>query len=80
MDVLASFLIFLAAMAVCLVFKINIIAALIAGWAVFMTDAMRRGCSFKSLMRVSADGIKDSLIVVGILLIIGMFIFDRREV
>ncbi len=78
MDVLASFLIFLAAMAVCLVFKINIIAALIAGWAVFMADAMRRGCSFKSLMRVSADGIKDSLIVVGILLIIGMLTASWR--
>jgi NhaC family Na+:H+ antiporter len=78
MDVVVSFAVFLGAMAACLILKISIIAALAAGWAAFMLAAMRRGCRFGALMRVCAGGVKDSLIVVGILLIIGMLTASWR--
>jgi Mn2+/Fe2+ NRAMP family transporter len=70
MDVVIAFAVFLGLHGgVPHSWHIFIIAALAAGWAAFIIAAMRRGCLLRSLMRVSAGGVKDSLIVVGILLI-----------
>ena len=79
MEVLISFIIFLAAMVACLIFKISILAGLAVGWAVFALASLRRGSRFADVLRASGNGVKDSLIVVSILLIIGMLTASWRS-
>ncbi len=78
MDVVIAFAVFLGAMAGCLVLGFSIIPALIVGWAAFILAAHHRGVSFRQLMKVSVSGVKDSLIVVLILLLIGMLTASWR--
>lgn len=71
METIAAFAVFLGSMAACLIAGISIIPGIIAGWAAFVLAAHRRGASFRDLLKVSASGVRDSLIVVLILLLIG---------
>jgi NhaC family Na+:H+ antiporter len=78
MDVIIAFAVFLGSMAACLIAGISIIPGIIVGWAAFVIASMRRGVPLRSLMKVSASGVKDSLIVVLILLLIGMLTASWR--
>ena len=66
-------------MVACLIFKISILAGLAVGWAVFALASLRRGSRFADVLRASGNGVKDSLIVVSILLIIGMLTASWRS-
>ncbi len=79
MDIVIAFVIFLGAMALCLIFSHPVLLSLVIGWLAFMAASMHRGCRLRELLRVSLEGIKESLIVVEILLIIGMLTASWRS-
>lgn len=78
MDVVIAFVVFLGSMAGCLILNVSILPALLIGWTAFIITAHRRGASLRQLMKVSISGVKDSLIVVLILLLIGMLTASWR--
>ena len=71
MDLLIAFAGFIVCMAVSLALEITMLLPLGIGLILFSSLAMRRGFSLKQLLRFAADSLKESFIVVGILLIIG---------
>ena len=71
MELLIVFGVFVASMAVSLIFDITMLLPLGIGFILFSLLAMRRGFSFGKVMGFAAESLKDSFIVVGILLIIG---------
>ena len=78
MDVLLAFTVFLGSMGLCLALGVSILPALLIGWLVFTAAARRRGVPLRQLMKASVSGVKDSLIVVLILLLIGMLTASWR--
>ena len=71
MDLLLAFLGFIVCMTVSLALDITMLLPLGIGLILFSSLALRRGFTLKQLLRFAADSLKDSFIVVGILLIIG---------
>ena len=71
MDMAVSLGLFTAAMLGCVFFDLSTIYGLSAGYVIFALAALRRKCTLKRLISVSASGIKDVLVVIKILLIIG---------
>jgi NhaC family Na+:H+ antiporter len=78
MDVLIAFAVFLGSMAACLISGISMVPAIILGWCAFVCASVHRGVGLGKLMKVSAAGVRDSLIVVLILLLIGMLTASWR--
>ena len=72
MDLLAAFGIFLACVAGCMVKGISLFWALLAGFFCFFTVGVRRGTRPPALMKMAADGMKTSLKVLRILLLLGL--------
>lgn len=71
MDVLIAFLVFAACMAACLVLNITMVLPLALGFVLFSGTALRRGFSAKEILSFALESLKDSFIVIGILLLIG---------
>ena len=71
MDMAVSLGLFTVAMLGCVFFDLSTIYGLSAGYVIFALAALRRKCTLKRLISVSASGIKDVLVVIKILLIIG---------
>lgn len=71
MTLLTAFLIFIACMAISLILDITMLLPLGIGFGLFSALAVRKGFAFKGVLRLAADSLKDSFIVIGILLIIG---------
>ena len=78
MILLAAFLIFMATVICALIFDYSLIIALLAGLVCFMAVGLRQGHSFKSLCRMGADGNRDSMIVIEVMLIIGFLTASWR--
>jgi len=71
MTLLTAFIIFIVCMAVSLILHITMLLPLGIGFVLFSALAVRKGFAFKEVLRLAADSLKDSFIVIGILLIIG---------
>ena len=79
MDFIIAFSIFLIAMLVCLFSDITMVLALLIGYICFVIVALRRNYKPADLLRFTTDGIKDSLIVVMVLFIIGILTASWRS-
>lgn len=78
MDLLIAFGIFIASMLACIFTDLSMLLGLLIGYICFMAVALRRGNKPAALLRLTADGIKDSMIVVLVLFIIGMLTASWR--
>lgn len=71
MNLLFMFLIFIICMVVSLILKLSMLIPLLIGFGLFTLAAMRKGFSLKSVLSYARESLKESFIVVGILLLIG---------
>lgn len=71
MDLLIAFCLFLLCMGASLVLDVTMLAPLAAGFVLFSAVAVRRGFSVKKVLTLAAESLKESFIVIGILLLIG---------
>ncbi len=71
MELLIGFAIFIAAMVTCLVLGITTVLALIVGLVVFLVVGLRKGFTSKDLIGFTGKGVKSSLVVVEVLILIG---------
>lgn len=71
MDLIISFIVFIAAMLWCIVSGYTMVIALFVGLAAFSVSAMRKGFSAGEIVKMGADGLKDALVVVEVMFIIG---------
>ena len=71
MDILIAFLIFITCLALCLGFGITMILPLLLGALLFSLVAVKRGNSVKEVGKMALSTVKDSLIVVRIILLLG---------
>lgn len=72
MDLLLSFILFLAVMAASLIFNFSMLIPLSIGLICFWCVGMRRGFGFLSLYRMAKQGMKLSLIVLRVFVLIGI--------
>lgn len=72
MELYIAFGVFIISMLVCLITDHTMIIALLIGLAAFLTVGNRRGFSLRSMAVMSKGAIKDSLIVIKVMLVIGM--------
>ena len=72
MDLLIAFGIFIIFMVLSLIAGISTIPALFLGLVVFLAVGRRKGFSLKSMLDMSVGGIKNSLVVIEVMLIIGL--------
>lgn len=72
MDLLAAFGVFLACVAGCMAKGASLSWALAAGFACFFVVGIRRGTPASALLSMAADGMKTSLKVLRILLLLGL--------
>ncbi len=78
MDLLIAFIIFTAAMIASLLTGITMVLALLAGYVCFAAVALRRGNKPGYLLSLTKSGMKDSLIVVLVLFLIGILTASWR--
>ncbi|MGN0659990.1 MAG: Na+/H+ antiporter NhaC family protein [Emergencia sp.] len=71
MDLVWSFLIFAGAMLGCIATGHTMVIALFAGLAAFALTAVHRGFSVREIGRMGASGLKDAIVVVEVMFIIG---------
>jgi len=79
MDTIISLVVFILVIVGFLLADIPLILAIAVGWFIFIIAALRRKCSVKELAVATYKGLKDSMIVVAILLIIGMLTASWRS-
>ncbi len=72
MELYIAFGVFIISMLICLITDHTMIFALLIGLVAFLTVGNRRGFSLKSMAVMSRGAIKDSLIVIKVMLVIGM--------
>lgn len=72
MDLYIAFVIFMISMIIAIVSDISMIAALLVGLVAFLIVGMRKGFTLNEMGRMSLGAIKDSLVVIKVMLIIGM--------
>ena len=72
MDSVIAMCLFAAAVLTCLVRGCTLVYGLLAGFAGFAAMALHRGCTVKALARACLEGVRESLLVVRILCIIGV--------
>ncbi len=71
MDLIFSFAIFIGAMILCIVTGYTTVIALFVGLIAFIIVGIRKGFTFKDLMKMGRDGLKDAIVVVEVMFIIG---------
>lgn len=71
MNLLITFLVFVLCMVGALILNISMLVPLIVGFVLFTLLAVHKGFSLKTVLKLSAGSLKNSLIVVRILLLIG---------
>lgn len=72
MDLLISFILFIISMIACLVTGYSVVYALLIGFICFFITAVKRGYPAKDVFNMARNGISDSMIVVGVMVIIGI--------
>lgn len=71
MDLIFSFMIFIGAMIICITLGYTMVIALFIGLIVFVIVGMRKGFSFREIRKMGAAGLKDAIVVVEVMFIIG---------
>lgn len=71
MDLIIAFILFLAVMLAAVIKGFTMTIALVVGLAAFTIVGLKRGFSFRSLCTMGMEGIKESLIVIEVMCIIG---------
>ena len=71
MVLIISILILILSLLACMTFHLDMIYGLLVGMAAFMTAAVWSGFALKDVLRMMWKGVRDSFIVIGVLLIIG---------
>ena len=71
MDLIVSFVLFIACMAASLVAGFSMLVPLALGFVLFAALAVRRGFSVREVLRLAAKSLRESFVVIGILLLIG---------
>ena len=71
MTLIISFSILILSLVACMIFDIDLVYGLLAGMFVFMAAALRSGYDLKQVLKMMWAGIRESFIVVGVLLLIG---------
>lgn len=71
MILIISILILIISLLGCMLLHLDLVYGLLVGMFVFMAAAVRSGYTLKDVARMMRDGIRESFIVVGVLLIIG---------
>lgn len=71
MKIIAAFIIFILCIALSIIFDISMIIPLCIGFILFAALSVEKGFSVKQVLRMAADSLHDSLIVVAVLLLIG---------
>ena len=66
-----SILLLIISLAGCMILKLDLVYGLLIGMFAFMITAIRSGFSLKDVLRIMWNGVRESFIVVGVLLIIG---------
>jgi len=72
MDLFIAFGVFIVFMVLSLILGISMIPALLLGLIAFMIVGKRKGFEFKAMLDMSFKSIKDSIVVIEVMLIIGM--------
>lgn len=78
MDIFIAFIVFMVVMLTCIITNVTMVLALLIGYICFFAVALIRGNKPTSLLRLSADGMKDSMIVVLVLFLIGILTASWR--
>ncbi len=78
MDIMIAFLIFVAAVIIALLKDITVVAALVCGLAAFAVLALKRGFRPADIARMIGTGMKSSLIVVYVMIIVGVLTASWR--
>lgn len=71
MDLIIGFIVFIGAMVWCIVTGYTMVIALFIGLIVFSVVGMRKGFGLREIVKMGAGGLKDALIVIEIMFIIG---------
>lgn len=71
MDLIIAFAVFVACLALCLSFDITMILPLLVGFVLFSLVAVKRGKTVKQVGALALSTVRDSLIVVRIILLLG---------
>ena len=71
MDIIIAFIIFIILMGISVATGISMILPLVLGFILFTRIALKSGFTFKDIMSFAKESLKESFIVVGIMLIIG---------
>ena len=71
MDILIAFAVFIVCLILCLSFDITMILPLFIGFVIFSLVAIKRGKTVREVGKMSLSTVKDSLIVVRIILLLG---------
>ncbi len=71
MDLIGAFIIFMLMMIGCVIFDISIVIALVGGFICFFIVGRLRGNSAISILKMSADGVRSSWVVVLLMFLIG---------
>ncbi len=71
MDLIFGFTIFIGAMIFCIAKGYTMVIALFVGLIAFIIVGIRKGFTFRELMNMGKDGLKDAIVVVEVMFIIG---------
>lgn len=71
MELILVFLVFIIAIAVSLVLDINMMFPLALGFVLFAALSVKKGFALKEVLRMAAESVRESFIVIWVLLIIG---------
>lgn len=72
MDLILAFIVFMVVMVLAVIKDFSVIIALLVGLVLFMAVGMKRKFTFKELCTMSTVGLKESLIVIEVMAIIGV--------
>lgn len=71
MDLIFSFTVFIGAMILCIIKGYTMVIALFVGLIAFVITGIRKGFSFKDVVDMGKGGLKDAIVVVEVMFIIG---------
>ena len=71
MELAIAFILFIICVAVSLILDISMLAPLLVGFVLFTALAAKNGFALKTVLKMAVGSLKESFIVVGILLLIG---------
>jgi NhaC family Na+:H+ antiporter len=71
MDLIIGFVIFIVVMIICILLDISTVIALMVGFVIFITVGRHRNFAKDELLKFAKDGIKNSIVVAEVLILIG---------